>query len=202
MHLLPSTYSKRVTPKTWEIWCLGLWRWHTGGPAPSFTSSTTLIVYSSLVMHLLLQHTSAPPLLAGWPHYSHFSYPFIVKQNEFQWCVCECKYNLLMQKFDHYINLVLFFCSFSDAGIGSGSLGSSISSLGDSVSRADSLEVPWGPGRPLAWEMPPRVLSSTHSEGDSGIGGPSSPYSSTCGSFLSPPSLSSTPHGTPTSRQG
>ncbi|KAK4298705.1 hypothetical protein Pmani_028960 [Petrolisthes manimaculis] len=90
----------------------------------------------------------------------------------------------------------------SDAGIGSGSLGSSISSLGDSVSRADSLEVPWGPGRPLAWEMPPRVLSSTHSEGDSGIGGPSSPYSSNCGSFLSPPSLSSTPHGTPTSRQG
>lgn len=78
--------------------------------------------------------------------------------------------------------------------------------MSEAISRADSLETQWGPGGGVGvptWAMEmPRMISTSHSEGDSGFGGPPSPYSSTCGSFLSPPSLPATPQGTPSSRQG
>ncbi|XP_050694259.1 uncharacterized protein LOC126984571 [Eriocheir sinensis] len=87
----------------------------------------------------------------------------------------------------------------SDQGIEDGSFSSSISSLGD----ASTQEVPWGVGGAHTLAMGvPGGLGSSISEGDSGFVGPPSPYSSTCGSFLSPPSLVSTPLGTPSSRQG
>ncbi|XP_042238034.1 uncharacterized protein LOC121876739 [Homarus americanus] len=94
----------------------------------------------------------------------------------------------------------------SDQGIEDTSFSSSISSWSEATSRTDSLEAPWGPGgcgggSTWAMEMP-HMLSTSNSEGDSGFGGPPSPYSSTCGSFLSPPSIPNTPQGTPSSRQG
>ncbi|XP_071514108.1 uncharacterized protein [Panulirus ornatus] len=93
----------------------------------------------------------------------------------------------------------------SDQGIEDSSFSSSFSSLSEAISRADSLEMHWGPaggGGGSAWAVDmPCMLSTSHSEGDSGFGGPPSPYSSVCGSFLSP-SLPTTPHGTPSSRQG
>ncbi|XP_045626020.2 uncharacterized protein [Procambarus clarkii] len=97
-------------------------------------------------------------------------------------------------------------CAGSDQGIEDASFSSSISSWSGSTSRTESLEAPWGPGgfggtQTWAVEMP-HLLSTSHSEGDSGFGGPPSPYSSTCGSFLSPPSIPNTPVGTPSSRQG
>lgn len=89
----------------------------------------------------------------------------------------------------------------SDPGIDDGSFSSSISSLSESAVPSASLEVPWGVGgaQTLAMKVP---YGSSLSEGDSGFCGPPSPYSSTCGSFLSPVSVPNTPHGTPSSRQG
>ncbi|KAG0715995.1 Folliculin-interacting protein 2 [Chionoecetes opilio] len=91
----------------------------------------------------------------------------------------------------------------SDPGIEEGSFTSSISSLGDTSATSASLEVPWGAGgaRTLAMGVP-GGLGSSLSEGDSGFWGPASPYSSTCGSFLCPPSLPNTPRSTSSSRQG
>ncbi|XP_045107449.1 uncharacterized protein LOC123502264 [Portunus trituberculatus] len=91
----------------------------------------------------------------------------------------------------------------SDPGIEDSSFSSSISSLSDGAVTSGSLEVPWGVGgsHTLAMKVP-QCLGSSLSEGDSGFGGPPSPYSSTCGSFLSPVSVPNTPHGTPSSRQG
>ncbi|CAL4069543.1 unnamed protein product, partial [Meganyctiphanes norvegica] len=86
----------------------------------------------------------------------------------------------------------------SDPGI-EDSFGSSVSSSDAMLYRTDSLEVPWGGP---SWPMEiTRVLSSSTSEGDSGFGAPPSPYSSTCGSFLSPHSRSNTPSSN-SSRQG
>lgn len=104
------------------------------------------------------------------------------------------------------IIVIIFFFIDSDQGIEDSSFNSSINSLTDAISRAESLDVPWGHsgyggGPTLAMEMP-HFLSTSHSDGDSGFGGPPSPYSSTCGSFLSPGSLTPTPQGTPSSRQG
>ena len=66
------------------------------------------------------------------------------------------------------------------------------------LSRVNSLD-----SRLTSWPMDmPQVLSSCNSEGDSGFGGPPSPFSSTCGSFLSPPSFPNTPIGTPSSHSG
>ncbi|XP_063852907.1 folliculin-interacting protein 2-like [Scylla paramamosain] len=91
----------------------------------------------------------------------------------------------------------------SDPGIEDSSFSSSVSSLSDAAATSGSLEVPWGAGgaHTLAIRVP-QCLGSSLSEGDSGFGGPPSAYSSTCGSFLSPASVPSTPHGTPSSRQG
>ncbi|XP_064119888.1 uncharacterized protein LOC135224626 [Macrobrachium nipponense] len=99
-------------------------------------------------------------------------------------------------------------CTSSDQGIEDSSFSSSLSSLSEAViSHTESLDMPYmhgihsniGP----TWGIDmPHMLSTSHSEGDSGFGGPPSPYGSTCGSFLSPPSLPNTPLGTPSSRQG
>ncbi|KAK7057030.1 hypothetical protein SK128_000545 [Halocaridina rubra] len=94
-------------------------------------------------------------------------------------------------------------CTSSDQGIEDSSFSSSMSSLGEAViSRTESVDMPFGHGGPTWAVDMPQMLSTSHSEGDSGFGGPPSPYGSTCGSFLSPPSLPNTPFGTPSSRQG
>ena len=97
-------------------------------------------------------------------------------------------------------SLIIGFLDISDPGI-EDSFGSSVGSLSEvaQLSHSDNLEVPWGgPSWPM--EMS-RVLSSSTSEGDSGFGGPPSPYNSACGSFLLPYSRSNTPSSN-SSRQG
>lgn len=98
-------------------------------------------------------------------------------------------------------------CTSSDQGIEDSSFSSSISSISETmISRTESLDMPWGitaTGGGCTWAVDtPHVLSTSNSEGDSGFCGPPSPYSSVCGSFLSPTSIPSTPQGTPSSRQG
>ncbi|XP_037782391.1 uncharacterized protein LOC119578829 isoform X2 [Penaeus monodon] len=96
-------------------------------------------------------------------------------------------------------------CTSSDQGIEDSSFSSSISSVSETaISRTESLDMPWGiAGGGPAWATDTsHILSTSNSEGDSGFGGPPSPYSSVCGSFLSPTSIPNTPQGTPSSRQG
>lgn len=103
----------------------------------------------------------------------------------------------------HAVPLSCFF--ISDQGIEDSSFSSSISSVSETaISRTESLDMPWGiAGGGPAWATDTsHILSTSNSEGDSGFGGPPSPYSSVCGSFLSPTSIPNTPQGTPSSRQG
>ena len=100
--------------------------------------------------------------------------------------------------FFYLISLIYVYFS-SDLGV-EDSFQSSMNSLSGSLLSQPELSESSAVGA-SSW-VSHNPLSSCTSEGDSGFGGPPSPYSSTCGSFLSPHSASHTPHGTPSSKQG